>query len=41
MTGVFKFEREFYCVVETDAALVVPVNVIRVGDGSEESTIGK
>ena len=38
-TGVFKFDREFYCVLESVGAL--NVTIIRSGGGSESATIGK
>ena len=39
--GVYKFERDFYCVVESDADQDLAVNVVRTGDGTAASTISK
>ena len=37
--GTYKFEREFYCFLES--AGTVSVNIVRSGDGTAESTLGK
>ena len=39
IAGVFKFEREFYCVIESTTPLTV--NVVREGPGTEAPTISK
>ena len=39
IAGVFKFEREFYCVTESTTPLIV--NVVRDGLGTEAPTISK
>lgn len=41
MAGVFKFERDFYCIVESNAAQTLSVNVVRTEDGTAATDIGK
>ncbi|XP_072042712.1 uncharacterized protein [Amphiura filiformis] len=38
--SVFKFERDFYCVVEGNTNHILPINIVRTGDGTATIRIG-